>query len=499
MMLSESVLQFAGGNPTAPRRRWTPCAPGKSGRHDRHPREPRTAANGSPTGCSASSGAAPGIEWNADRPRARVEPRAGGVGRPLTSATRRPSSWPRPTASAPPSTAPDSAALDLVFTPDLQVLERQLRAALPALGDTPLAVAARSRVADSGCGPWARSSAWPPRCASSCPAPNRSCRRTSPAPTARRPAPSTSTSCWLGWAGWSVASAAAVASVAAAVAQIPDGDIVDTPELAATLARPAAALEPYGHPLEPDPERPLDLRWLRGAWQTAQARAAAGQAGLDAATTAAAAATPTHLVLDMVQDAVGAVFGDGFAVLPLLNPGRGPRRSRGRARRPGVGRSRRLPLRRFVADIGTVRPADAAASPTPGCWAARWVRTSGRSRWPSWRRGPRTARPPPAPPAGWPGPLGARGTVAGDTGGPRRPRPDRDRSRDRWPAWPSTPGSRTCPRRSDPKPTPTDPRPGGPAPDSRCEPTPPRPERRRRSCAPSPPTGSGGRPTRSPG
>ena len=146
--------------------------------------------------------------------------------------------------------------------------------------------------------------------------------------------------------------ASAVAALESTIATIPADGIVDDPGDAAALAQAVYALDPFGIPLEPWPERPLDVSWVRDAWHGADARRLNAQASVNRLT-ALPATTPASLVLDAAQEVASAVFGDGFLVVPLLEADDDS--FVGALTNPAFASPSAGTLRRFVRDLATVR------------------------------------------------------------------------------------------------------------------------------------------------
>jgi hypothetical protein len=145
----------------------------------------------------------------------------------------------------------------------------------------------------------------------------------------------------------------AVAGLESTIATIPADGIVGGPDEAAALAQAVYALDPFGIPLEPWPDRPLDVSWVRDAWHAADARRLNAQACIDRL--AAMPSTPASLALEAAQDVASAVLGDAFLVAPLLEPGPGTDVFIEALAYPAFAAPAASTLRRFVRDVGTVR------------------------------------------------------------------------------------------------------------------------------------------------
>ena len=356
VMLSESVLQYAGGNPHRAAAAMDAMSTGASPSDTIDVLEAQDAAERLTHRVLAVVAAdVPASAWNGARPRALADPRleawaAAHLGDPanivLSDAAGQ-----RLTLGA-----AGLCALDLVFATDLLALERTLRVIVPALGDAALAVM--------------RDPAWPPqlralgqvaglaaslRTIIAGAAPLLPADLTRPGEKPVRELASALPELTARLSALAASYAAAVAWLQATVASIPPDGIVADDASAATLARAAYALEPYGIALEPIAARPLDLSWVRDAWHTADARSRAAQAAA-AQLAALPADTPVSLALDAAQEAVGTVYGDGFLVLPLLAPGPAADPFVSAVAAPVFQPPAASALRRFVRDVGTVRP-----------------------------------------------------------------------------------------------------------------------------------------------
>jgi hypothetical protein len=354
VMLSESILQFAGGNPHRAAAAMDAMSTGAS------PSDTIDVLEAHDSGerlthrvLAVIGGDEPASAWNPNRPRALVEPRleawaAAHLGDPANIVLADVGGERLTLAEA------GLAALDLVYAADLAALERALRIAIPDLGDTALAVtrdpswpkalralgqvvglAATLRAIIAGSSPLL-----PLDLARPGEQATRDLQAALPELTARV----TSLAASLG---------AAVAGLEGTIATIPEDGIVDAPDEAAAFAQAAYALEPFGIPLEPTADRPLDVSWVRDAWHAAEARSLSAQAGVDALT-ALPAETPS-LALDSAQEVAGAVLGDGFLVVPVLSPGSGTDRFAEAVTNPAFMAPPASTLRRLVRDVGTVR------------------------------------------------------------------------------------------------------------------------------------------------
>ncbi|HWH95692.1 MAG TPA: hypothetical protein VNT03_17665 [Baekduia sp.] len=355
VMLSESVLQYAGGNAHRAAAAMDAMATGASPSDTIDVLESQDSGERLTHRVLAIVGdGAPASGWNALRPRAQAEPRleawAGAyLGDPADIVVADVGG------SRVTLDAAGIAALDLVFTAELSDLERSLRASIPGLGDAPLAIT--------------RDPAWPKRLrglgqvvglAATLRATIAGSHPLLPADLAR-PAETPTRSLdaalpeLVGRVGALVGALnAAVAAIAPTVATIPADGIVADDATAAALAAAAQVLEPFGIPLGGDPALPLDVAWVRGAFQAAEARGLAAQAAVDAIA-ALPADTQASLVLDAAQDAVAAVLGDSFLVVPLLAPAAGDDAFVDAIADPAFPAPPATAVRRFMRDVGTVR------------------------------------------------------------------------------------------------------------------------------------------------
>jgi hypothetical protein len=321
IMLCESVLQFAGGNPhraaAAMDAMSTGCSPADTidvlEANDSGERLTHRVVAVVGDGAEAST-------WNAARPRAVVEPRleawaAAHLGNPADIVVADTAARRVTLAEA------GMAALDLVFATDLHALERSLRMAIPDLGDASLAVhrdagwpapsraigqvvavAAALRATIAGSHPLL-----PTDLARPGEPPARDLEAALPELTSRVTTLAASVN-------------ATVAALAPTVATIPEDGIVEDEATANSLAVAVQALEPFGIALDPDPQRPLDVTWVRSAWQAAEARGLSAQ-GLAVKLAAATSDTPPQLRFEQAAEVVSAIYGDGFVIVPVLPPG----------------------------------------------------------------------------------------------------------------------------------------------------------------------------------
>lgn len=357
IMLSEAVLQFAGGNTTRAAAAMDATATGAA------PADTVDVLESNDSGerlthrvLAVVGDDAPASSWNTARPRARMAPAlevwaAQVLGDPSTIVV-----VDGDDAEGDHVTldAAGLCALDVVFAADIATLERIVRTAVPDVGGAALAVR--------------RNAAWPRslRALGQIVPLARTMRELIagarpllPADLVRSGATLTRTVDLpelIGRLDELVGGLeAVVASCAAAISGLPEDDIVDSIDHAIDVTNRIVELTDYGLPPDPDVQRPLDLRWARLAWQTAESRALAARAGHEACVVALADGTPEHLVLDLVHDAVGVIFTGGFTVSPRLLPGADDALA-GEIAAPAFAPPAASQVTRFVADLATVRP-----------------------------------------------------------------------------------------------------------------------------------------------
>jgi len=355
VMLSESILQFANGNSHRAAAAMDAMSTGASPSDSIDMLETQEGAERLTHRVVAVVGAdATASGWNTTRPRAQVEPRleawaAQYLGDPAEIVVA--DAGPRITLAE-----AGLAALDLVYATDVAALERKLRDAIPGMGDAPLAAA--------------RDAGWPAPLraigqviglASTLRSLIAGAQPLLPADLARPgEAPDRDLAAALPELHGRVTAlagslGAAVAALQGTVLAIPESGVVDDAATAAAIAHAAFQLEAFGVPLEPTPAHPLDVSWVRAAWQAAGARAVALQAAVGTLAAAPSADTPARLVVEAAQDAVATVFGDGFLVVPLL-PGTGGADAFAHAiDQPAFPVPAASDVRRLVRDFGTVR------------------------------------------------------------------------------------------------------------------------------------------------
>jgi hypothetical protein len=259
--------------------------------------------------------------WSTTRPRAVAEPRleawaARRLGDPASIVVADVAGTPHTLAGT------GLAALDVVFAADTATLERDIRAAVPALGDAPLAAE--------------RGPAWP--------AGTRSilqvavlartlrtliARGTSISPTSlvrpgAAPQRRTDTDDLLARADQLVAAFQTALDAGADVIRgLDPTTLAVAPADAPAIAAAVAPLGAFGVPLVPDgdPKAVGNVAWAWGAWHAASARldrARATLAALRAPRVAPAAPPGPEEILDACQRVADFLLGDGFSMLPLL-------------------------------------------------------------------------------------------------------------------------------------------------------------------------------------
>ncbi|MEO7058754.1 MAG: hypothetical protein ABI083_03480, partial [Lapillicoccus sp.] len=363
VLLSESVLQYAGGNPQRAAAAMDAMGTGADPADTMDVLEAEDSGERITHRVLAVIGADAPAGWSASRPRAVADPRveswvAAHLGDPATVVVADVGGV-RLTLDA-----AGFAALDLVLAASPVALERALRLAIPGLGDAELALG--------------RDPAWPPHLRGFGQVltlagtlrtllggahavvpddltgvgeqPTRDLAGALPELFARVTAVAASFQ-------------SAVASLAPTIATIPEDDIVADLDTAAALVSAVAVLDAWGVPFDPTPARPLDVAWIRAAWLGAQARGTNAQASVDRMNSQPAG-TPASVLLECAQDVAAGVLGAGFLVLPLLPPlpdlppdvPPGTRDGFVTAvTTPAFVQPAATDVRRFVRDLGTVR------------------------------------------------------------------------------------------------------------------------------------------------
>jgi hypothetical protein len=256
------------------------------------------------------------------------------------------------------------AALDLVFADDPTALERELRAAIPALGDAPLA---RLRGAD-----WPAGSR-PLETVATIAATLRTLAAGAtplgPDGLVRSGTPAQRTLDTDELLGRCEALLDALEQVlddgqdVIAALEPPDDDprppsYAIAEDQVDTVRDAVRGLAAFGIPLVPDPRTPTNAGWAAGAWYAASARLDAGRALLADARAPHDPAYTAARLIDAATAIGEAVLGDGFRVLPLLRPGDPavPDEFVSALRTPAFEQPPRSAVSGFVRDHATVRP-----------------------------------------------------------------------------------------------------------------------------------------------
>jgi hypothetical protein len=319
-LLSESVLQYASGN--AARASAALDAMGSGGAVDpelgvlgvRQAGQTLThqVLTAIPVGATG---------WSASRPRAVAEPRleawaARRLGDPAAIVVADGPAGRHTLAEA------GWAALDLVFADDVASLDRDLRAAIPAIGDLPLA--------ESPAGDWPAgsisilaaatlASSMRVLAAGSTPLLPSDLVRPGVQPQRTLDTDELLARCEDLLAALEevlVAGEPAIAGI--------DPETLAVPEEAVEAVRGAVAgLAAFGVPLVPDPKVPTAVGWAWGAWQAAAARLDHARAALADALAPHDPPRTTDEILDAANAIAAGTLGDGFRMLPLLVPGPG--------------------------------------------------------------------------------------------------------------------------------------------------------------------------------
>ncbi len=357
VMLSESVLQFAGGNPHRAAAAMDAMSTGATPSDTLDVLEAQDSAERLTHRVMAVIGSGlPASGWSTGRPRAVAEPRleawaAEHLGDPAKVVLA--------VVGGQRVTLDQAgfAALDLVYAVDPAAFERALRVAVPALQGVQLAVG--------------RDPAWPKTLrglgqvmalAGTLRALISGSHAAVPGDLARSGQPPVrDLAAALGELTSRVSTLAgsleaAVTALASTVSVIPDDGIVDDLTLADQLGQAAFQLDPFGIPLQPNPTRPLDVAWVQSAWLAADARSRNARASVDRLI-GLPPGTPEAVALEVAQDVATGVFGDGFLVLPLLGPGAGPDPFVEAMTDPAFSQPATSAVRALVRDFGTVRVA----------------------------------------------------------------------------------------------------------------------------------------------
>ena len=357
VLLAESVVQYAGGNSSRAAAAMDALGSGGAPATELDVLDTQEAAERLTHRVLAVAGGGAATLWRAGRPRAQAEPAleawvSAHLGSPASIVVADRS------AAGDGLLTLDAAgwcALDLAYAGDQGALEHTLRADLPGLAEHELAVhpdpawpaghrsiaqafglATTMRALLSGGTPMLPDALTRPGAR-----PARDLALSRADLTAR-----------VATAAGSLA--AAVAALAPTIATIPaDGFVADEPTAAAYRAAigPLAAFGVLGQPV---PSRPLDVGWVRAAYESARARAD-DAAALVAQLVGLGPDTPGGLILDAAQAIADAVFGDGFVVVPVLEPAPGGDDLAAAVTDPAFPDPPRAAVRRFIRDHATVR------------------------------------------------------------------------------------------------------------------------------------------------
>ncbi|GAB3442630.1 hypothetical protein GCM10027517_19960 [Phycicoccus ginsengisoli] len=136
----------------------------------------------------------------------------------------------------------------------------------------------------------------------------------------------------------------------------PDGIVADQATADAVSAAVVTALDAYGIPMLPNRARPLDLSWARQAWEAAEAMSANAQASVARLAAKVTDGSPAVQVLEAAQDVATGVLGSGFLVVPSLSAPGGADSFVQAVVQPAFPQPPSTAVRRFVRDHATVRP-----------------------------------------------------------------------------------------------------------------------------------------------
>ncbi|TFV95351.1 hypothetical protein [Orlajensenia leifsoniae] len=342
-LLSESVLQYSSGNPSRASAAMDAMASGAAVDPD------LGVLNVRQTGRILTHGVFAVIPvgatgWSSTRPRALAEPRleawaARRLGDPAEIAVTDAAGNRHTLAEA------GWAALDLVFTDDAASLDRELRAAIPAMADAPLADELLHAAALAGS---LRSLA-----AGGTPLGPDSLVRTGVTPQRRFDTAELLGRCdaVLDALGDVLASGQAViTAVDEDTLAIEEDDVAD-------VVAAVRGLAAFGIPLVPDAAIPSNVAWAVGAWQAASARLEQARATLAALRdpTRNPAATEGEIV-DACRAVAEGILGDGFLLLPLLAKPAGADSFAEAVTKPALKKQpARAQLNAFVRDHATVQ------------------------------------------------------------------------------------------------------------------------------------------------
>ena len=359
VMLSESVLQYAGGNPQRAAAAMDAMGTGADPADTMDVLEAQDSGERITHRVLAMIGADAVSGWSTGRPRAMADPRveawaAAHLGDPSTVVVAETADRRITLETA------GFAALDLVFAASPVAFERALRVAIPTLGDAELTLGRDPT--------WPRSlrglgqvmtlagtlrtllggahAVVPEDLAGVGERPTRDLMSAQPELVARM-------------SGLAASFQAAVAALAPTIASIPEDDVVADLDTAAALVAAISTLDAWGVPFDPTPTRPLDVAWIRAAWRGAEARGTNAQASVERMI-GQPAGTPAAILLECAQDVATGVLGGAFLVLPLLPvlpdlPPGTPDHFVVALTEPAFPAPPATAVRRFVRDLGTVR------------------------------------------------------------------------------------------------------------------------------------------------
>lgn len=359
VILSESVLQYAGGNPHRAAAAMDAMGTGADPADTMDVLEAQDSGERITHRVLAMIGGDATSGWSSSRPRAVADPRveawaAAHLGDPTTIVVAETADRRITLETA------GFAALDLVFATSPVAFERALRVAIPGLGDAQLAIGRDPTWPQSlrGLGQvltlagtlrallGGAHAVVPDDLAGVGEPPTRDLTAALPELVARM-------------SGLAASFQGAVAALAPTIASIPEGDVVSDLDTAAALVAAISTLDAWAVPFDPTPARPLDVAWIRAAWLGAEARGTNAQATVDRMN-GQPAGTPAAVLLECAQDVATGILGGGFLVLPRLPvlpglPAGTTDRFVTAATDPAFAAPAATAVRRFVRDLGTVR------------------------------------------------------------------------------------------------------------------------------------------------
>lgn len=356
LLLAESVLQYAGGNPTRAAAAMDAMSSGASPAAELDILDTQDSAERLGQRVLALVGPGAASAWATDRPRALAEPAleawaSAHLGPPTTIVVG--------TGDDGPVTldAAGMCALDVVHAAGPAALERVLRQRIPSLAGRALAT-----TPDPGWAPGLRSLGQAVTLAvtlreliaGGSPVLPDSLTRPGERPVRDLDGSIAPILARLGSAAGMLA--AAVTGLEPVIATLPADGIVPDEPTAQTYLTAVLVLDGFGVPLDPGTSLPLDLAWVRSAWESAVARSTGATALLTALQAAQAAQppVPAALLLDQAEELAAAIFGAGFRVVPTLGPAAGDAFSVA-VSTPTFPAPSPSALRRLVRDLGTSR------------------------------------------------------------------------------------------------------------------------------------------------